>query len=159
MTDFVKNGLVVGFNYTLKNDKGELVEKSQQPMEYLHGNHNIIPGLEKELDGMQVGDTKLVTVAPKDAYGEIDPEMVYEVPRKNFPAGVELTAGMQFQTETDGGMMVVTVKELKLDSIVVDGNSPMAGQTLHFDVSIASIRNATPQEVEHGHVHSHGHDH
>jgi FKBP-type peptidyl-prolyl cis-trans isomerase SlyD len=159
MSEKVEKGKVVGFTYELKNDQGNTMEKSDHPLEYLHGNNNIIPGLENKLEGMQVGETKNVKVAPADAYGELNNELVFEVPRDNFPPDVEITPGMQFQTDTEDGTMIVTVKEVTADKIVVDGNHPLAGQTLHFDVKIDSIREATEQERDHGHVHQGGHNH
>ena len=159
MSEKVSNGKVVAFSYELKNNKGETLEKSDQPLEYLHGNNNIIPGLEKEMEGLAVGDQKDVTVKPSDGYGEYDKELRFEVPRKNFPAEIEIQAGMEFQTETENGPMIVTITEVKPDIIVVDGNHPLAGQQLHFDVTIQSIREATEQEMNHGHVHHGGHNH
>ena len=150
---------MVGFSYELKNNKGETLEKSDQPLEYLQGNNNIIPGLEKEMEGLSVGDKKSVVVDPKEGYGEYDKDLRFEVPRKNFPAEVEIVAGMEFQTETEDGPMIVKVTEVRPDVVVVDGNHPLAGQKLHFDVEITSVRAATEQEISHGHVHHGGHNH
>ena len=111
------------------------------------------------MEGLSVGDQKDVTVKPSDGYGEYDKELRFEVPRKNFPAEIEIQAGMEFQTETENGPMIVTITEVKPDIIVVDGNHPLAGQQLHFDVTIQSIREATEQEMSHGHVHHGGHNH
>jgi FKBP-type peptidyl-prolyl cis-trans isomerase SlyD len=159
MSENISKGKVVGFSYELKNSKGEILEKSDQPMEYLHGNNNIIIGLEKEMNGLKVGDSKLVKVKPVDGYGEYDKDLRFEVPRKNFPDDVNIQVGMEFQTETETGPLVIVVKEVAKDKIVVDGNHPLAGQELHFDVKIESLRDATPQELTHGHVHHEGHDH
>ena len=159
MSEKVSSGKVVGFSYELKNNKGETLEKSDQPLEYLQGNNNIIPGLEKEMEGLSVGDKKSVVVDPKEGYGEYDKDLRFEVPRKNFPAEVEIVAGMEFQTETEDGPMIVKVTEVRPDVVVVDGNHPLAGQKLHFDVEITSVRAATEQEISHGHVHHGGHNH
>jgi len=143
----------------LKNSKGDTLEKSDRPLEYLHGNNNIIPGLEKQLEDLTIGDEKNVVVKPADGYGEYDKELRFEVPRQNFPAEVDIQPGMEFQTETENGPMIVTVTEVQPNTIVVDGNHPLAGQQLHFDVKIQSIREASEQELAHGHVHHDGHDH
>lgn len=159
MSEQVSSGKVVGFTYELKNNKGETLEKSEQALEYLHGNQNIIPGLEKAMEDLIVGDTKNVKVEAKDAYGEYDKELRFEVPRKNFPGDVEIQVGMEFQTETENGPLIIVVKEVTPDNVVVDGNHPLAGQILHFDIKIESIRAASSQEASHGHVHNGGHDH
>jgi FKBP-type peptidyl-prolyl cis-trans isomerase SlyD len=161
MSQEVKNGLVVGIHYTLKDSQGNILDKSadNQPLEYLHGRHNIIPGLEEALEGMKPGDKKHVVVSPEEAYGEYDENLAFSVPLKNFPAGMQIEPGMEFETDTENGHLVVTVVEVHADSVDVDGNHPLAGEELHFDVSISSIREATAQENEHGHVHHHGHDH
>lgn len=155
----VTDGKVVAFGYHLKNSKGETIEKSTQPMEYIHGQNNIIPGLEKELKGLKVGDTKNVIVAPKEAYGEYINENVFDIPLANFPQDIKVEVGMQFTAHNDEGPVHVTIVEVKEGSAVADANHPLAGETLHFDVTIENIREATLQEKSHGHVHQHGHDH
>jgi FKBP-type peptidyl-prolyl cis-trans isomerase SlyD len=162
MTEKVENGKVVSFSYKLYGkDEDVIVEQTEkgQPMQYLHGNNNIIPGLEKAMEGMSAGDEKEVRVLAAEAYGEYNEELLFSVPKENFPQDTALAPGMQFQTETDDGSMVVTVKEVTDDTVVVDANHPMAGENLKFDIKIEEVRDATPQETEHGHVHSHGHDH
>lgn len=161
MSEEIKNGKVVSFSYTLRDEDGNVVEQSEpgRPLEYLHGNHNIIPGLENQLTGMKQGDTKVVKVEPKEGYGEYDNNLLFKVPKANFPQEVELYPGMEFQTDTDEGVMIVTIKEIDGDTVIVDANHPMAGQALNFDVKIESVRDATDQEKAHGHVHAHGHDH
>ncbi|SMO34164.1 FKBP-type peptidyl-prolyl cis-trans isomerase [Solitalea koreensis] len=157
----IKNGKVVGISYTLTNDKKDVLDQSQpgQPLEYLHGSYNIIPGLEKELEGLKIGDAKLVEVAPADGYGEFDESLVFAAPRQNFPSDAELEVGMQFQTMGDGQPMVIRIIELDGDKVVVDGNHPLAGQTLFFDVKVESMREASESEVAHGHVHPDGGEH
>lgn len=161
MPQKIANGKVVGFTYTLKDDQGQTVDQSQpqQPFEYLHGHQNIVSGLEKQLDGMEEGEERKVEVAPEEGYGVFDESLVFRVPAANFPQDVDLKPGMQFQSEGPQGAMVVTVTEVQDDVVTVDGNHPLAGQRLHFDVKIDSIREATEQELQHGHVHAHGHDH
>lgn len=158
----IANNTVVQFNYTLTNDAGETLDQSQgEPLAYLHGHHNIIPGLERELDGKTVGDKLKVTVAPADAYGEYMKEAVQEVPRSNFQGVDNIEVGMQFQSQTeDGHVMLVTVKDVTKDTVVVDGNHPLAGQALTFDVEIVDVRAASDEEIAHGHVHgAGGHQH
>lgn len=157
----IANDTVVLFNYTLTNAKGETLDASQGiPLAYLHGHHNIIPGLESQLAGKSVGDKLVVTVAPEDAYGEYLAEAVQEVPRANFQGVDNIEAGMQFQTQTeDGHVMLVTVKDVTDDVVIVDGNHPLAGETLTFDVEIVEVRAATADEIAHGHAHGAGGHH
>ncbi|MDO4426764.1 MAG: peptidylprolyl isomerase [Moraxella sp.] len=157
----IANDTVVLFNYTLTNAKGETLDASQgTPLAYLHGHHNIIPGLESQLAGKSVGDKLVVTVAPEDAYGEYLAEAVQEVPRANFQGVDNIEAGMQFQTQTeDGHVMLVTVKDVTDDVVIVDGNHPLAGETLTFDVEIVEVRAATADEIAHGHAHGAGGHH
>ncbi|MGZ5242553.1 MAG: FKBP-type peptidyl-prolyl cis-trans isomerase [Bacteroidia bacterium] len=161
MADQVQKDKVVSFSYTLKDSDGNILEQTDKnrPMEYLHGNQNIIPGLEREMEGLNIGDSKSVSVDPKDGYGEYNTELSFRVPRDNFPEGTNLEPGMEFQTETENGPMVITITEVLDNEVVVDANHPMAGQTLHFDITINNVREATAQEKQHGHVHAHGHDH
>ncbi len=152
----IEKDKVVTFHYTLTNDAGETLDSSEgrEPLPYLHGHNGIIPGLEKELEGKQPGDRLRVTVAPADAYGEINPEMIQMVPREAFSGVDEIRPGMQFQAQApDGSVQVVVVKDVTEEGVLIDANHPLAGQTLHFDVEIAEVRDATPEELEHGHVH------
>lgn len=157
----IANDTVVSFHYTLTNDKGEQLDKSgDEPLAYLHGHHNIISGLENALLGKKAGDKLTVTVEPKDAYGEYLAEAVQEVPRANFQGVDNISAGMQFQTQTeDGHIMLVTVKDVSDDVVVVDGNHPLAGVALTFDVEIVEVREATADEIAHGHAHGVGGHH
>jgi FKBP-type peptidyl-prolyl cis-trans isomerase SlyD len=161
MADQIQNGKVVSFSYTLKDSEGNILEQTDknEPMQNLHGNQNIIPGLERELEGLKVGDSKSVKVEPQDGYGEYNEEMTFKVPKQNFPPDVTLEPGMEFQTQTENGPMVIVITEVNDEEVVVDANHPMAGETLHFDVVIDEVRDATEQEKQHGHVHHHGHDH
>ena len=149
---------VVAFHYTLTNDTGEVLDSSEgrEPLTYLHGAGNIIPGLEKELEGRQAGDSLNAVVAPGEGYGEQQEQLVQEVPRDAFQGVEGIEPGMQFQAQTQGGPLMVTVTQVEGDTVTVDGNHPLAGQTLNFAVEIASVREASEEEVEHGHVHGEG---
>ncbi|HEY4713548.1 MAG TPA: peptidylprolyl isomerase, partial [Aquirhabdus sp.] len=124
----IQNDSVVNFHYTLTNAAGDVLDKSQgEPLVYLHGAHNIVPGLENALLGKQVGDKFQVTVEPEEGYGEFQAEMVQEVPRNMFQGVDDIQAGMQFQAQTDDGIQVVTVKEVTPELVIVDANHPLAG--------------------------------
>ncbi len=153
---------VATLNYVLKNDQGEVMDQSEDGrFAYLHGANNIIPGLEKALEGKKVGDKISVTVAPAEGYGERDLEQIQQVPRNMFPPDIDIQPGMQFQAQSpDGQMMVVMVTAVNNDTVSVDGNHPLAGENLHFDVEIVDVRDASSEELEHGHVHGPGgHEH
>lgn len=155
----IANNHVVEFNYTLKDDEGNILDQSQgEPLAYLHGHQNIIPGLESQLLGKKVGDKFTASVEPADAYGEFDDAAVQEVPRENFQGVDNIEPGMQFQSQTeDGHMMLVTVRDVQDDMVIVDANHPLAGKKLHFDVEVTGIREASPEELQHGHAHGHHH--
>ena len=161
MTDKIKKGKVVGFSYVLTDSKGTIIDKSdsKNPFEYMHGLQQIVPGLERELEGLSIGDKKKVEVQPQDGYGVHDTNLILEVPSSNFPAGMKLEVGMEFQSNGEGGPMIIVIKEVKADTVIADANHPLAGQVLHFDIAINSIREATEQEIAHGHVHHGGHNH
>lgn len=153
---------VVTFHYTLTNAQGEVLDSSRdgEPLAYLHGAGNIIPGLEKALTGKQAGDKLNVTVEPGDGYGERDESLVQEVPRRAFQGVPEIEPGMTFHAQSSQGPMRVTVTGVAGDMVTVDGNHPLAGETLHFDVEITEVRAATLEELAHGHVHGPGgHEH
>lgn len=146
---------VVTIHYTLTDDAGEILDNSRDgdPMVYLHGASNIIPGLEKELTGKTTGASLKVTVSPEDAYGEHVPEAIQKVPRSAFEGVDDIQPGMQFQTEGPQGVQVIVVAEVSESEVTVDANHPLAGKTLHFDVSVEAVRDATPEEIDHGHAH------
>ncbi len=146
---------VVTIHYTLTDDAGEVLDDSRDgdPMIYLHGASNIIPGLEKELTGKITGATLKVTVSPEDGYGEHSPEAIQKVPRSNFEGVEDIQPGMQFQTESPEGVQVIVVTEVSDTEVTIDANHPLAGKTLHFDVSVEGVRDATPEEIDHGHAH------
>lgn len=152
---------VVSIAYTLTNDEGQLIDTSEggAPLVYLHGAQNIIPGLENALVGKQVGDKLKVSVEPTEGYGEYNPDAVQVVPKHMFSGIDTIEAGMQFHAQTDYGMQVVTVAAVEGDEVTVDGNHPLAGQTLHFDVEVVAVREASKEELEHGHVHGEGGHH
>jgi len=162
------DGKVVSIHYTLKDDEGEVLDSSSggEPLEYLHGAGNIVPGLEREMVGKGVGDKFKVTVAPADGYGEVEGDGPRAVPRSAFPDDMELEEGMQFFVRgPDGEPFPVWVFEVKGDEIMIDANHPLAGENLHFEVEVIAIRAATGEEIEHGHPHGpeghgdHGHHH
>lgn len=159
MTQNIEKGKVVGFAYHLRNNQGETLDQSQEPMEYLHGYMNIIPGLEKEMEGLTIGDKKTVVVPPAEAYGEYDEKLVYEVPRTNFPPDEDLVPGMQFRAETEQGAVSLFVQEVVGENVIMNGNHPLAGETLNFDVEVHTIREATSEELDHGHAHGPGGHH
>jgi FKBP-type peptidyl-prolyl cis-trans isomerase SlyD len=156
----VTGDLVVSIEYKLTVD-GEIIDSSDEgPLEYLHGHANIIYGLEKELTGMKIGESKKVEVSPEEGYGEMDPEAVLEVPRTEFPDDVPLEPGIELEiTDDEGDMMFATITEVGEEDVVLDTNHPLAGQTLIFEVKVVGMRKAEQAEIEHGHVHfAHEHD-
>ena len=153
---------VVSMHYTLTDDAGAVLDSSRErgePMDYLHGHGNIIGGLETALDGQSAGFKSQVTVAPEQGYGEHNAQAVFDVPRSQFPDDDEINLGAMVHGETPQGVVTFTVVGMNQDSVTLDGNHPLAGKTLHFDVEIMDIREATEQELSHGHVHTGGHDH
>lgn len=152
---------VVSIHYTLTSDDGDILDSSegQEPLTYIHGLGNIIPGLESALTGRLVGDSFEVSIAPADGYGERDNDMIQSVPKNAFQGVSEIRPGMQFQAESPEGMQLVTVIDVDGDEVILDGNHPMAGLTLNFAVEVTAIRDATQEEMDHGHVHGPGGHH
>jgi len=152
---------VASFNYTLTNDAGEVLDSSdgREPLSYLHGKGNIVPGLEKEMTGKKVGDKFKVKVKPEEGYGVHNPALVQVVPRDAFRGVDKLEPGMQFRAESDRGPMMVVITAVDSDQVTVDGNHPLAGATLHFAIEITEVREASVEEVLHGHVHGPGGHH
>jgi FKBP-type peptidyl-prolyl cis-trans isomerase SlyD len=159
----ISNGNVVGIDYSLHLGDGKVVDASApgEPLTYLHGEGQIVPGLESALVGLDVGERKQVVVSPADGYGEHDPQGVQEVPRGAFPPGFEPQVGMELTAEGPNGEPVpFAVRDVKPESVLIDLNHPLAGKTLHFDVTVREVRAATEEERAHGHAHGqHGHDH
>lgn len=152
---------VVSIHYTLTNDKGETLDSSAggEPLAYLHGNGNLIPGLENALNGKQAGDKLSLKIAPADGYGEYNKALVQRVPRRSFRGVSDMRVGMQFQVQSDTGPRSVTVTQVAGDMVTVDGNHALAGQNLNFEVEITEVRAATAEELSHGHVHGPGGHH
>jgi len=153
---------VVSMNYTLKNDNGDVMDTSEgkEPMVYLHGANNLIPGLEAELTGKTSGAAFDATIQPAQAYGEFSDELIQVIDKKMFDGSQEIEVGMTFVAQGEGGAQrQVRVTGVEGDDITIDANHPLAGQTLHFEVEVVDVREATSQEIEHGHVHAGGSDH
>ena len=154
---------VVLIHYTLTDESGQVLDSSsgRDPLAYLHGKGNIIPGLEKALEGKQAGDKLNVAVQPAEGYGERDERLVQDVPREAFENVDEVNPGMQFQAQNEQGQArVVTVTKVADDLITIDANHPLAGANLNFDVEVTEVREPTAEELEHGHVHGPGgHNH
>lgn len=153
---------VVRFDYTLTNDANDVLDSSKggEPLTYLHGAGNIIPGLESALEGKRAGESLNVRVAPAEAYGERDDRMVQSVPREMFEDSNEIQAGMQFHSsDPEGNVTVVTVVSVDAEHITVDANHPLAGVPLNFAVTIVEVRDPSPEELAHGHVHGPGGHH
>jgi FKBP-type peptidyl-prolyl cis-trans isomerase SlyD len=154
----IKKDSVVSIDYILTDDQGNVLDssKDREPLAYLHGYGGIIPGLESQLDGRQTGDQLQVSVAPEDGYGQRNESLCQEVPRSQFDGIDDLDVGMRFRVDSNAGPMVITVTEINDDSVTVDGNHPLAGVPLNFDVTVRDVRDATAEELEHGHVHPPG---
>lgn len=158
----IAKNTVVTLDYTLTDDTGNVIDKSHDgQFAYLHGASNIIPGLENALAGKTTGHEATVTVDPAEAYGERDDSKVAVIARDMFPTDTDIEPGMQFQAQgPDGQTLLVSVANVDGDDITVDANHPLAGQKLNFDVKVVDVRDATDEELSHGHVHGPGgHDH
>jgi FKBP-type peptidyl-prolyl cis-trans isomerase SlyD len=152
---------VVTIDYTLTGDGGDVLDSSQggEPLTYLHGAGAMISGLESALEGRNAGDTLKATVSPDQAYGQKDPSLVQPVPRERFSGVPDIRPGMQFTAQGQSGSRVVTVVAVDDQNVTVDANHPLAGQTLNFDVKIVDVRDATSEELSHGHAHGPGGHH
>jgi len=159
----IEKDKVVTFHYRLSDDKGNEIENSQaqEPLSILYGHGNIIPGLEQAMNGRGAGDTFDVVVPPEQAYGEYRADFTQRVPKKYFRDAEQLQPGdSTVLTTKDGRRQIVQVVKVGSSVIDVDLNHPMAGKTLHFGIEITDVRDAAPEEIEHGHVHGpHGHQH
>ncbi len=157
----IEDGQVVSMEYTLHVD-GEVVDTSagREPLQFIQGTGNIIPGLERELYGMVIGDNKKVSVAAADAYGELDPEAFVDVPRGEFPADIPVEKGIEIQVRDESNNpMYARIDTFDDETVKLDFNHPLAGKTLNFDVTIVALRGASPEELDHGHVHGPEHHH
>jgi len=154
----VATNKAVTIHYTLTNQAGDVVDSSRdgEPLAYIHGIGALVSGLESELDGKAIGDNVTVTVQPEDGYGHKTPELIQSVPKEAFQFDGDIEVGMRFQAETDHGVELVEVVAVDDSTVTVDANHPLAGETLNFDVEIVAVRDATAEEVEHGHIHAEG---
>ncbi|HET8940635.1 MAG TPA: peptidylprolyl isomerase [Rudaea sp.] len=145
---------VASFHYTLTNAEGKVIDSSRErePLSYLQGAGNIVPGLEKAMHGRSNGDKFQVEVVPEQGYGQRHPQLVQKVPKSAFQNVGEPKPGMQFQTRGPQGPMLVTVVSIDGDEVTIDGNHPLAGQTLHFDVEVTGVRDANADELNNGRV-------
>ena len=152
---------VVHIHYTLTSEEGEVIDSSEGhgPLAYIHGHGNIIPGLENALLGKMAGDKIKVTIPPEEAYGPRDENLIQTVPIDAFHGVDEILPGMQFHTETPNGVELVTVIDVQDGYVSLDGNHPMSGLTLNFDIEVTDVRDATEEELDHGHVHGEGGHH
>ena len=144
-------GMVVTVTYTLSLDDGDLVGEPGHRLEYLHGYHNIVPGLEKALEGAKAGEKRSIDLEPSEAYGERDPERVITMPIGSVPADLELRPGAQITAKTGRGPVTLTVSEVTEETVVFDANHPLAGKRLHFEVEVLDIRTAMGRELRQGH--------
>ncbi len=159
--DTVQNGVVVSMEYTLKVD-GEVLDSSKDsgPLSFLAGHDNIVPGLEREMIGMKVGESKDVVVSPEDGYGEFDEEAFVDVPVSEFPDDMELEEGLEMMvTDEDGNQQMAYVDSFDDEDVTLSFNHPLAGAELHFSVKVTGLREPTSEELDHGHVHEDGHQH
>jgi len=160
-TDSVQNGVVVSMEYSLHVD-GELLDSSegQSPLQFLAGYGNIISGLENEMMGMKIGDSKDVVVQPVDGYGEFDDEAFMDVPLNQFPKDMKITEGVELTVRDDEGhARYARVDTVAGDIVTLNFNHPLAGDELHFHVKVVGLRQPSEEELSHGHVHENGHDH
>lgn len=158
----IQQNSVVTLHYTLKDNDGNIIDQSDDgSFLYLHGAMNIIPGLENALTGKSAGDEFSVKVSPQEGYGEKDEARIQEVPKEMFDNADEIQPGVQFHAQgPDGSAVVVTVVEVKDEAVVIDGNHALAGKDLNFAVKVVDVREASEEEISHGHVHGpHGHAH
>ena len=158
----IAQNTVVSVNYKLSDAQNNLIEDGAQPMVYLHGGYeNTLPKIEEELDGKDVGYTSTIQIEPEDAFGDYDPNLVKVEERNRLPEPIEV--GMQFEGMAEGGdddPVIFTVTEIADDKVVLDGNHPLAGMALRFELAVTDVRAASDEEVTHGHVHgAHGHHH
>lgn len=160
-TDTVQNNVVVSMEYTLHVDEEEIdSSKGQDPLQFLVGHGNIISGLEREMIGMKVGDSKNVVIAPADGYGEFDENAFLNVPRNAFPKDIPVEEGTELTVRDDAGQpRYARIDVVEEDSVTLNFNHPLAGDELHFNVKVVSLREPSSEELEHGHVHQEGHQH
>jgi len=154
----ISQNSVVTIHYTLTDDAGKVIDSSvsAEPIAYLHGHGNLVPGLERELEGRNVGDKLNVTLSPAEGYGEYDQELVQRVPRRALRGIANVSPGMRLQAHTPEGPRAVIVTDVAADMVTLDANHPLAGKVLNFEVEVTGVRDATEEELAHGHVHGNG---
>ena len=157
----IASGSVVIFDYTLTDDDGDIIDSSKggEPLAYIQGEGQIVPGLEKAMEGKKSSDSFRVSVSPEEGYGVHDPENISVVPADQIEGGEELEEGMQLHTEGEFGEQTVIITKIEGNEVTIDGNHPLAGMTLNFDITIREVRPATKEELDHGHVHGPGGHH
>ncbi len=143
-------------NYTLKNGNGDTLDTSEggEPLSYIHGMKNLIPGMEKVLEGREPGEKFNTVIPSEEAYGNRKEDFVNQVPLSNFPEKDSVKAGVQFEAKSEQGSRIATVVDIQGETVTVDFNHPLAGETLHFEVEVVDVRDATSDELSHGHVHT-----
>ena len=157
----IAKDMVVALNFTLTDDQGEIIDSSEgEPLSYLHGYGELVPGLEKALLGHAVGDSLKVTVDPEEGYGTVVSDLLIEVERSELPDDMEPELGLELTCDgPDGEAVSMWIVDITDEGVKLDGNHPLAGLTLHFEVDVAAIRHAEPEEIAHGHVHGDEHEH
>jgi FKBP-type peptidyl-prolyl cis-trans isomerase SlyD len=159
--DSVEKDIVVSMEYTLQVDGEEIdSSKGQEPLQFLVGHGNIISGLEREMMGMKVGDSKDVVIPPADGYGEFDDKAFMDVPRGEFPKDMPLQEGLELSVRDDSGQSrYARIDTIEGDNVTLNFNHPLAGDELHFSIKVVGLREPTAEELQHGHVHNGGHHH
>ncbi|MGK5092519.1 peptidylprolyl isomerase [Deltaproteobacteria bacterium TL4] len=154
----ISKNSVVSIEFTLTDDEGEVLDtsKGEEPLSYIHGVGDLVIGLEKELEGKKAGDSFQVSVSPEEGYGAYDAEQISVVSKSMFEGVETLAIGMEFQSETEQGMQIFSIIEIEGDDVTIDGNHPLAGETLNFEVTVIDVRAATSEELLHGHIHGEG---
>jgi FKBP-type peptidyl-prolyl cis-trans isomerase SlyD len=157
----IEDDKVVGIHYTLKDNDGNTIDSSEgrDPLYYLHGYDNLIPGLEYELEGKAPKDSFTAKVLPEDGYGDYNKELVYDIDRSKFPDPKNVAVGMTFTSKTQEGNINLNVVKVEDEKVTLDANHPLAGKELNFEVEVIEVREATKEELEHGHVHGPGGHH
>ena len=157
----IKKNTVVSLSYCLKNAEGQELDRAEadKPLSYLHGHNQIVSGLETALEGLTPGDKKDVQLSPEEGYGEIIPDLRLKLPRSKFPEDMQIQPGVQFEANLGENRHIFTVIGEEGDDVKIDGNHPLAGESLHFSVEILKVREATEEEITHGHSHDGGHHH
>ncbi len=157
----ITKNTVVSLEYTLKNNEGMVLDSSvgREPLVYLHGVGALIPGLENKLEGAETGAKMNIEIQPEEGYGKSNPDMIHIVPKSGFQGDDEMQEGMQVQVETENGPLIATVTKIAGEDVTLDLNHPLADMILHFDVEIKDLREATADEISHGHAHGPGGHH